>query len=199
MQHHNDITGLLSPTRTEHCETIVWCRQEYITRPEPHTQRHLSTKSNSIYDTNQSHHLILPYLTHHQTNLTQNASQRRRFIRQRPHRGPRHRARQLRRRALFPPACILAHRTPQLTPPAQTTLQHAKTNVAPMPTIEKGEGTMPPAETACESTGANVPQRSRATTRRAQAPRPRSATRSTRRRSRGYGMVMRGMWGEGEV
>jgi hypothetical protein len=61
MQHHNDITGLLSPTRTEHCETIVWCRQEYITRPEPHTQRHLSTKSNSIYYTNQSHHLTLPY------------------------------------------------------------------------------------------------------------------------------------------
>jgi hypothetical protein len=93
--------------------------------------------------------LLLPsnqtQLPLHYPNLTRifhHASQRRRILRQRPHRGrPRRCSRRLWRRTYTQMRMFIS--SLRLTK-NQATLQHTKNNVAPMPEIEKGEGTIRP-------------------------------------------------------
>jgi hypothetical protein len=131
--HHRDITAMGSLTEGNTCLTIIYSRIHNELCAARH--RNVQQVKFKIHTTYTS--LSKPnsrYFIHH-------ASQRRRFKRQRPHRGSRHCTRQLWRRTsnLLRSSPFATH---ELTlRPQQTTLQHAKTNVAPMPEVEKGEGT----------------------------------------------------------
>lgn len=86
------------------------------------------------------------FSTPHKLQFNHNASQRRRIFSERPHRGSEHCSRQLWRRtysAAF--NCSLNHELTLSQASAQP--QHAKTNVAPAPELEKGAGTSPNPQT----------------------------------------------------
>jgi hypothetical protein len=118
-------------TMTSHVPAIIIAIAKYTTKRLLPLLGLTLSYSPHIYQT----------LLHLPTNHTsQHASQRRRLIRQRPHRGPAGRPRQLWRRTSSPLFLL------PLTNKPQATLQHTKNNVAPMPEIEKGEGMTPPSQ-----------------------------------------------------
>ena len=114
-------------SKIHHRDDRNWTRQELLPLISTHLPL-LFPKIPSDYHTTQ---FILTF--HH-------ASQRRRIFRQRPHWGRPGRSSRCFWRRKYPCLLQLLTKSSALTI-WQATLQHTKNNVAPMPEIEKGEGT----------------------------------------------------------